>query len=266
MSSEGAQIDALNQSTMRSSVLEYESIVHEGLNSQEKAAFESVGELARRARILDIGIGAGRTVAPLRALGRSYQGVDYVQEMVDHCRARFPGVRLERADARQMPQFADGSFDLVFFSCNGMCMVDHPGRLAILSEVRRLLSPEGVFIFSTCNRNSDRYRVFRYPDFQRTANPVKLLVRAGRFAAHTLLRVRNRRRHRRHEIRTPEYAVLNTVYHHYTTMLYVIEIPQQLKQLAEAGFAPDIKVFDLAGRPASAECQDGTLAFVARKA
>jgi SAM-dependent methyltransferase len=266
MSSEGAQIDAVNQTTMRAAVLEYESIVHEGLNSQEKAAFDSVGELARRARILDIGVGAGRTVSPLRDLGQSYQGVDYVQEMVDHCRARFPGVRFERADARQMSLFADGSFDLVFFSCNGICMVDHPGRLAILAEVRRLLSPGGVFIFSTCNRNSRAYRVFRYPDFQSTANPVKWLVRAGRFAAHTLLRIRNRRRHRRHEIRTAEYSVVNTVYHHYTTMLYVNEIPQQLKQLTEAGFSPDMKVFDLAGRPANADCQDGTLTFVARKA
>jgi hypothetical protein len=31
------------------------------------------------------------------------------------------------------------SFDLVFFSCNGICMVDHEGRLAILKEVRRIL-------------------------------------------------------------------------------------------------------------------------------
>ncbi|HUQ09652.1 MAG TPA: class I SAM-dependent methyltransferase [Steroidobacteraceae bacterium] len=266
MSSEGAQIDVLNKRTMRASVQEYESIVHEGLNRQEKAAFDNVAELARRARILDIGVGAGRTVSPLRDLGQSYLGVDYVQEMVDHCRARFPGLRFERADARDLSMFPDGSFDLVFFSCNGICMVDHPGRLAILAEARRLLSPGGVFIFSTCNRNSERYRVFRYPDFQHTANPVKWLVRAGRFAAHTLLRVRNRRRHRRHEIRTAEYAVLNTVYHHYTTMLYVIEIPQQLQQLVQAGFSDDIKVFGLDGRPAGADCQDGTLTFVARKA
>jgi SAM-dependent methyltransferase len=265
MNADGAQIDVVNQRTMRASVFEYESIVHEGLNSQEKAAFDSVGDLARRARILDIGVGAGRTVSPLRNLGQSYLGVDYVQEMVDHCRARFPEQRFERVDARQMSLFTDGSFDLVFFSCNGICMVDHAGRLAILAEARRLLSPGGAFIFSTCNRNSERYRAFQYPDFQHTGNPVKWLVRAGRFAGHTLLRLRNRRRHRRHEIRTSDYAVVNTVYHHYTTMLYVIEIPQQLKQLTEAGFDRDIRVFDLAGQPANADCEDGTLTFVARK-
>lgn len=266
MSSEGAQIDVVNQRAMRASVLEYDSIVHEGLNSQEKAGFDSIGDFARGARILDIGVGAGRTVSPLRNLGKSYLGVDYVQEMVDHCRANFPGQRFERVDARDMSMFADGSFDVVFFSCNGICMVDHSGRLAILAEVRRLLSPGGFFIFSTCNRNSERYREFQYPDFQRTANPAKLLVRAGRFAAHTLLRMRNRRRHRRHEIRTSEYAVVSTLYHHYTTMLYVIESPQQVKQLVQAGFAEAMKVFDLAGRPAGADCQDGTLTFVARKA
>jgi SAM-dependent methyltransferase len=203
----------------------------------------------------------------MRAAGDTYLGVDYVQEMVDHCRAQFPGVRFERADARHMPQFPDGSFDVVMFSCNGICMVDHAGRLAILSEVRRLLSPEGVFIFSTCNRNSPQFEAsFRFPDLQRTWNPAKAMVRAGRFALQTAQRLRNRWRYRRHEVRVREYAVVNDVCHHYQTMLYFIGVPEQWLQLAQAGFVPAAPVFDLQGQPASAACRDGTLAFVARKA
>jgi SAM-dependent methyltransferase len=266
MTNQNAAVDILNQRTMRESVLEYQAIVAEGLNRQEQAAIDSVAAAARNARILDIGVGAGRTVRPLRALSENYLGVDYVQEMVDHCRRQFPGVRFERADARDMSAFASESFDLVMFSCNGICMVDHAGRLAILREVHRLLSPQGVFVFSTCNRNSPQFEaVFRFPDFQRTRNPVKWAVRAGRFALQTGYRLRNRLRHRRHEVRTPEYAVLNDVCHHYQTMLYFIDQKQQLAQLVDAGFAAGAQAFDLQGQPADGTCRDGTITYVAKK-
>jgi SAM-dependent methyltransferase len=266
MTQQNAAVDTLNQRTMRESVLEYHAIVAEGLNKQEQAALDSVAGSLGNPRILDIGVGAGRTVKPLRSLSQNYVGVDYVQEMVDHCRQQFPGVRFERADARDMSAFVSGSFDLVMFSCNGICMVDHAGRLAILREVHRLLSPQGVFVFSTCNRNSPQFEaVFRFPDFQRTRNPVKFAVRAGRFALQTGYRLRNRLRHRRHEVRTAEYAVLNDVCHHYQTMLYFIDLKQQLAQLAGTGFAAGAQAFDLQGRPADAGCRDGTLTYVTRK-
>ncbi|MEO8016910.1 MAG: class I SAM-dependent methyltransferase [Pseudomonadota bacterium] len=247
-------------------MLEYDYIVAEGLNAQEKAALASVADKIRNSRILDIGVGAGRTVRPLRAISENYLGVDYVQEMVEHCRAGYPGVRFERLDAREMSTLKAESFDLVFFSCNGICMVDHAGRIAILKEVRRVLAAGGVFIFSACNRNSPQYEIpFHFPDFQRTSNPVKLLVRAARFVTQVGYRLINRRRNRRHEIRTDEYAVINDVYHHYRTMLYFIDLPRQHAQLSEAGFAGGVATFDLSGRPADNDCRDGTVIFVVSK-
>ncbi len=263
---DSSAVDALNQRTMRDSVLEYHAIVGEGLNAQERAALDSVADKVRNGRILDIGVGAGRTVRPLLAISENYVGVDYVQEMVDHGRRQFAGVRFEKVDARKLTVFESGSFDLVFFSCNGISMVDHAGRMAILAEVHRVLSPQGIFIFSTCNRNSPQYEsLFRFPDFPRTRNPVKWLVRAGRFVLQTCHRLVNRLRYRRHEIRTDEYAVLNDVCHHYQTMLYFIDRPKQLAQLVAAGFGAGAQVFDLQGRLADAQCRDGTITFVARK-
>jgi SAM-dependent methyltransferase len=265
MSSANPAMDSINKSTMRAAVKEYQSTVVEGLNSQEKAALESVAGEISNARILDIGVGAGRTVRPLLDHSKQYVGLDYTQEMIDHCRREFPGVRFEQADARSMSGFADASFDLVFFSCNGISMVDHAGRLDILREVRRVLTPTGSFAFSTCNRNSRQYEAwFRFPDFQITRNPLKLLVRSGRFVALTALRARNRIRYRQQETKTDEHSIVNDVGHHYQTMLYFIGIPQQIRQLEQAGFHHDIKVIDLAGRPADAGCRDGTIAFVAR--
>ena len=265
MTSTGA-IDSINRRTMSTVVNEYHSIVAEGLNAQELAALASVGPGIRHASILDLGIGAGRTVGPLHALCERYTGVDYVQEMVDHCRSQFPGVQFERADARDMSLFPDLSFDLVFFSCNGICMVDHAGRIAILKEVSRVLKAGGTFLFSTCNRNSQEYEaVFRFPTFPGTKNPAKLLVRAVRFAVQTAYRLRNRLRFRKHEVKTEEYSIINDVFHHYSTMLYYIDIGRQLRQLEGQGFSPVLQPYDLKGRPAGDGCRDGTLAFVAKK-
>ena len=266
MSEATAAVDRINRRAMQGSVSEYDAIVGEGLNSQERAALELVREDVAGGRILDLGVGAGRTVAPLLAVSEQYVGVDYMPEMVEHCRKQFRGVRFERMDARVLDAFPAESFDLVFFSCNGICMVDHAGRLAILSEVQRVLAPGGAFIFSTCNRNSSQYEaVFRFPTFAATRNPLKWVPRAARFLRQTLVRARNRLRLRAHEIRTPEYAMLNDVCHHYSTMLYFIDLQSQLKQLERAGLAHGVFVFDLAGRPTDGACRDGTLTFVTRK-
>jgi SAM-dependent methyltransferase len=259
-------VDSINQRSMRGAVGEYSALVSEGLTRQEQAALDSVHEQIRGKRILDLGVGAGRTVKPLLSISKDYVGIDYVQEMVDRCRREHPGVRFERADARSLSSFADESFDLIVFSCNGICMVDHPGRLSILSEVKRLLSPQGVFIFSTCNRNSAAFEaVFTFPEFERARNPLRAAVRTGRFALHTLYRLINRLRHYRHEISEQHYAIRNDIYHHYGTMLYFIDIESQTQQLHAAGFADGVRVFDLSGLPADRSCRDRTLGFVAQK-
>lgn len=258
-------VDAINKRTMRSAVLEYSSIVSEDLNAQERAALESVIEEIKGKRVLDIGIGAGRTVNALLAVSTDYTGVDYVQEMVDRCRDDFPGVRFETADARSMTQFCDGEFNLVFFSCNGISMVDHDGRIAILREVRRILAPHGVFIFSTCNRSSPQYEaIFRFPEFRWTRNLIKVLGRLTRFLAQSLYRVFNRLRYCRHEVRADDYAIINDVCHHYRTMLYFITPEAQLRQLESVGFKREIGIYDLSGALIQGQTRDGTIAIVAR--
>jgi SAM-dependent methyltransferase len=259
-------VDRINRHTMSRAVLEYEGIVAEGLNALERAGLELVSDVARNGRILDLGMGAGRTVQPLRALSDNYVGVDYTSEMVEHCRSRFPGVRFEHMDARNLAAFPAASFDLVFFSCNGVAMVDHAGRLSILAEVLRVLAPGGAFVFSTCNRNSPEFEaVFRLPPFEKTLNPLKWPPRAARFVGRTLIRARNRLRLKRHEVRTPEYVLLNDAFHNYSTMIYYIDQSQQVKQLEKAGFASGVSVLDLRGRLTDGSCRDGTLGFVARK-
>lgn len=262
MSQSTSIIDAINRQTMQAAVEEYASTSH--LSAPERAAIDSVAHEARGKRILDIGVGGGRTTPALLEISRDYIGVDYVQAMVDRCHMRFPGVRFENADARSMPQFADRSFDLIVFACNGIGMVDHEGRLAILREVRRLLTHGGVFIFSTYNRDSAEHdRRFEFPDLQYSGNPARLAVRSVRFVGHLAQRILNRLRYKRLEVRHLDYSIINDRCHDYQTMLYYISLETQRRQLQMLGLNAEPMIYDLAGRRVE-KTRDDSMTFVVR--
>lgn len=249
---------------MRSVVLDYSW--GEQLTPPEQAALAACANNVRNKPILDIGVGAGRTVKALCHISREYVGVDYVEEMVAFCRARFPGVRFEHADARSLMQFADNSFSLIVFACNGISMVDHVGRLAILKEVYRLLTPGGVFLFSTYNiDNLDHKSIFKFPDFSATLNPAKIMVRGVRFFHHTIIRLINRLRFKRLQQHFVEFSIINDVCHDYATMLYYISLSNQRKQLETIGFMPNAEAFDLGGRLIGSNATDDSITLLARK-
>jgi SAM-dependent methyltransferase len=159
----------INRDTMRASA--GDSAHRDDLTVSEQMALRFVDDLVRNRRILEIGVGVGQSVRALRQLSRDYVGIDSLPEMIGQCRKHFPFVRFDHADARSMPQYHDGSFDVVLFARNGLCMVNHADRLSILREVRRVLSPNGVFVFSTYNQASAEHDSrFTPPDFAATPN------------------------------------------------------------------------------------------------
>lgn len=259
-------IDSINMRTMTDAAVVAHYARPWGLSPAEDATFGHVADEAAGQPVLDIGVGGGRTVQALLGISQDYLGIDYSPDMVQACRRRFPGVRFEHADARAMPQLADGSIQLAVFSCNGIGMVSHDDRLRILREVHRVLRPGGLFVFSTHNRNSPEYRRgFRFPSMQWSLNPLRLLVRATRFGRDTIRRLRNRRRFRPMEVHAEDYAMVNDVCHDYGTMLYYVTLEQQRRQLVEAGFAPDAEAWDLDGRPVLDDTAHDSIALVARK-
>jgi hypothetical protein len=73
-----------------------------------------------------------------------------------------------------MSAFADGSIDVAFFSCNGISMVDHPGRIRDSQGSLADIVGRWHFHLLHCNRLSWQYRArFRWPDYQATWNPVR---------------------------------------------------------------------------------------------
>ena len=259
-------IDAINQRTMRSP----EVVTHYTRSSEllphERAALDSVMDEVRGGAILDIGVGAGRTVQALRDISPNYLGIDYCQEMVDASQARYPGVRFAHADARRLTGIADASIDLAVFSCNGISMVGHADRLLIMKEVQRVLKPGGVFVFTTYNRNSPEATAgFCFPEFEFSPNPARLVVRACRHIKNTALRVHNRLQHIAHEVHEEEYAVLNDRCHHHGVMLYYITLARQRAQLVSEGFEADALAFDCTGARIEGDSTLDSMALVARK-
>lgn len=259
-------IDDINQRTMRSreAVRAY-SRSHE-LQPPEESALQLVAHEVRGRPILDLGVGGGRTVGPLRQLSEDYLGVDISRPMVEAARRRHPGVRFEHADARNLSLLKDGSIFLAVFSCNGIGMVGHEDRLAILREVHRVVAPGGVFVFSTHNqRCPDHAAGFKFPSLPLSLNPARMLIRSARFARSTVRRAYNRWRFDRYSFRSSEYSIINDQCHDYATMLYYIKLGAQREQLTKIGFQPHAVAFDLAGRVANEECADSSLTLVARR-
>ncbi len=102
--------------------------------------------------ILDLGVGGGRTTAFLASIAARYVGVDYASEMVAVCRKKFPQLEFETETAADLSRFATSSFDAVVMAFNGMdYVIPDESRFCALREIRRVLKPEGILIFSSHN-------------------------------------------------------------------------------------------------------------------
>jgi SAM-dependent methyltransferase len=238
-----------------------------GLRVDEAAILQRHGNNVLGTRILDLGVGGGRTTPFLLELSPDYIGVDYSPEMVVRCRERFPATRFEIHDARDLSAFPDAHFGFVLFSNNGIDSVGHQDRLHVLSEVRRVLSAKGLFVFSSHNR------MFEIPkpwDPRHLAiNPVRSPVRFAKRAASYPAGIFNylRRAHRSESRR--EYSISIDSAYRYSLVHYRIGPSAQTEQLTRAGFR-DIEVVGADGRLVSSQepptSEDPWFHYVCRKA
>ena len=198
-------------------------------------------------RMLDIGIGGGRTTLHFAGAAREYVGIDFDRKMIDACERRFAdrshGVSFLVCDARSMRIFDDSSFDFILFSFNGIDYLSHEDRLQALREVRRVGKNGQYFVFSSHNLNAVARLI---------VSPRRLLSRLvrrrlslGRLWRHAILRVRNEPARR---LRSQQHAfIYDGVYSHKLSWLlyslwkglgrfYYIKPEAQLRQLREAGY------------------------------
>jgi SAM-dependent methyltransferase len=103
-------------------------------------------------RLLDLGVGTGRTTPALSSAAATYIGVDYAAAMIEQARRLHPKADLRVGDASDLSEFDDASFDVVVFSYNGLDYLHPDGlRARCLNEVRRVLPAGGHFLLTRHN-------------------------------------------------------------------------------------------------------------------
>ncbi|MDJ0845262.1 class I SAM-dependent methyltransferase [Crocosphaera sp.] len=190
-------------------------------------------------KMLDLGVGGGRTTPHFFPLVRDYIGVDYSGKMIQACQEKFtrsyPSIQFMVGDARNLSQFEDNCFDFILFSFNGIDYISHKDRLKVLQEISRIGKSGGYFFFSSHNLQA----IEKQFDWQHhlSLNPFKTYVNLIMFA---FLRGFNASLTYQ-TIKENNYAILRDESHNFRLQTYYVRASEQIKQLEP--LFKDIKVY-----------------------
>jgi len=125
------------------------------LQLPEKSILDVLTPHLPKMRVLDVGVGGGRTTPYLAGVASEYTAIDFSKEMIDACKKQFAGVyptaKFEVCDVRDLSRFESGAFDLVLFSFNGIDNIAWEDRGPVLKEFKRICATGGYFCFSSHN-------------------------------------------------------------------------------------------------------------------
>ncbi len=217
---------------------------HGHLTRGERLLFTRYAADISNRKVLDLGVGGGRTTPVLSDGASEYWGVDYSGAMVEACRRRFAGqdhVRFVQDDARTLAHCPEAYFDLVVFSFNGIDVVDMEGRAAVLQAVARVLRPGGSFIFSFHNAGY-LDTLYRY-HWQK--NPLRWWANYQRLG---LIRSHNGPKE---QFTGKPYFFLKDGGEDFRLDICYVRPEYQLQQLAEAGYRVSDIVASLSGKELS---------------
>jgi ubiquinone/menaquinone biosynthesis C-methylase UbiE len=223
----------------------------------EAVILEKIRPFIQDKKILDIGIGAGRTTKFLLEISRNYTGIDYTASSAQLAQKKFPAANILCCDARDLSVFSDESFDFVLFSFNAIDYMVQEDRMKALGEIHRVLKPHGLFMFSTHNRDYKYFDKFPWQEGRYDLGHLKSCV-------YTLFHLPRHYRMRKHEIRTHHYAIINDTAHGFSLLAYYIGLAQQAKQLEEAGFE-DIEAYNMEGKAIEQDSDFPWIYYLARR-
>jgi ubiquinone/menaquinone biosynthesis C-methylase UbiE len=213
-------------------------------------------------RVLDVGVGTGRTTPYLASLAAEYVGIDYSDVMLGEARSRHPSQQFKNVDMRHMPTFADSSFDVIFAPSAVLDALSHADRLRAFSEIARVLTDDGLFIYSAHNLACREWTT-RHP-IEFSKNPVTLAMNGVRWICEEGRR-RNLRRYE--SVDDGGFAIVNDAAFGWRALHYYSTKQGQLKQLTEVGFR-FLECLSMDGRPSTEEVRldlDFKLHYVCRR-
>jgi ubiquinone/menaquinone biosynthesis C-methylase UbiE len=124
--------------------------VNDDLWAEHIARYAFATRLAAKSRVLDVGCGTGYGTAELAQHARSAVGIDVSSDALVYAREHYPihDLTFLAASATTLP-FRHGSFDLI----TAFEVIEHLGQWRdLLTEARRVLHHNGVFLVSTPNK------------------------------------------------------------------------------------------------------------------
>jgi trans-aconitate methyltransferase len=92
-------------------------------------------------RILDLGCGTGALTAEIAASGADIRGIDSSEEMISQARKKFPALKFQVLDARELPFRAE--FDAIFSNAV-LHWIPEPEK--VIAGVAKALKPAGRFV------------------------------------------------------------------------------------------------------------------------
>jgi SAM-dependent methyltransferase len=117
-----------------------------GAYRQPSLLTAALRQVARNARLLDLGCGAGQDTRAIRRAGFRVVGLDLSRPLLDYARRRSPRLNLVQADIRALP-YVDGAFDGVWAAAS----LIHLPKSSVQSSLRCLtgLTTPGGFLAAT---------------------------------------------------------------------------------------------------------------------
>jgi ubiquinone/menaquinone biosynthesis C-methylase UbiE len=223
----------------------------------EAAILKKIAPVIRNKKLLDIGIGAGRTTKFLLEISQDYTGIDYTAGIAELAQKKYPAAKILCLDARDLAVFESELFDFVLFSFNAIDYMAHEDRVKALKEFYRVLKPGGFFMFSTHNRDYQYFDKFPWQEGKFDAGHLKSCL-------YTFLHLPKHYRMKKHEVRTDRYAIINDSAHGFSLLAYYISHDEQVKQLSEAGFL-EVEAYDMDGNPTGQDTQFPWIYYLARR-
>jgi len=226
------------QASQNLAIYELDEVVDEyadppaSLHVGERIVLDSISEEIKNVRILDIGVGGGRTTPNLIEFSTDYIGIDYSAAMIAECKKRYPGITFLQCDARNMASSLDSAFGFIIFSFNGLDCVSHRGRQQILEQIFDLLEPGGLFFFSSHNLNVVPEKPWNQNLYSWNKSFSTSLLNVYRIVTNSLNYFRNIPS----QSKEKNHAVWVDIGHEFRALHYYIEPKEQIRVLQSTGF------------------------------